>query len=229
MTSSRVGDALRDARLEIAELLSAARMQPGTPEPSRRMSVQENCLRYVVVGLVALLQMYVAEKLEETADNLPNTWDTLTDLQKRYVAVNTRRRLEGVLASLGESELAEAAKVNELKRNIEECIEWHKDPSSLARSTHRHSLRGLLHDNSSRTIDKAISQLKPSGMKFSDWLFKNRPRYRGIFDTLDTVIATRNDVAHGTFQRRVTVRDVRQYRVLVCRLIGKMEEYLQQA
>jgi hypothetical protein len=64
------------------------------------------------------------------------------------------------------------------------------------------------------------------GFTFFNWLEKNHPRYRGLSDLLNIVIDTRNDVAHGTFLRRLTLREVRVHRVLVYRLIAKIESYM---
>lgn len=61
------------------------------------------------------------------------------------------------------------------------------------------------------------------GLSFFNWINRNHPKYRGLEDALNIVIDTRNDVAHGTFERRLTLRDVRIQRVLIFRLIAKME------
>jgi hypothetical protein len=74
-------------------------------------------------------------------------------------------------------------------------------------------------------LDRAITSFGNGDMKFFDWLAKNDARYRGIADILDTMIATRNDVAHGTFLRRVTLREVQTYRAIIYRLIGKIEVF----
>jgi hypothetical protein len=37
--------------------------------------------------------------------------------------------------------------------------------------------------------------------------------------------ALRNDVAHGSFNRRTTFREVRLYRIPIYRLVTKIEEY----
>lgn len=229
MAGFRAQGAFQGARLEIRDLLTTSAQQPDTLDPGRRISRQENHLRYFVVALVAALQMYISERLEEVADNLGKSWDELTEIQKRYVAVHMRRRIAEIIDAVSENDLSAIDRVEDLRRDLDECHTWYSDPTILARSTHRHNLQGLLKDNGSKAIDKAISQLRPHEMRFSDWLHKNHPRYRGMFDVLDTIIATRNDVAHGLLQRRITFREARQYRVLVCRLVSKIEEYLSEA
>jgi hypothetical protein len=64
-------------------------------------------------------------------------------------------------------------------------------------------------------------------MSFFNWLAKYYPRFRGVEDTLNIIVATRNDVAHGTFERRVTMRDTRLYRALIYRLLAKIEIYIE--
>jgi len=223
---TRAKTAFTAARLEIAELLLTARGQPDQAEERRRMSAQENQLRQVAVALVAALQAYVSELLEEKAEEIGEDWDGLSDLQRRYVAVQARRRIEAALEGCQESELAEPAKVGSLRKTSLECAEWYSKPSLLARSAYRAKLGGFLQNNGANTLDRAISRFGNCGMTFFIWLAKHYPRFRGVEDPLNVLIATRNDVAHGTFERRLTMRETRVYRVMVYRMIAKIELYM---
>lgn len=189
------------------------------------MSSQENHLRHVVVALVGVLQSYVAELIEEKADELGNNWETLGLVQKRYVSVQTMRRLSRLVELFPEIDLAEEKRIEQLHAGLQECAEWHNTPSLLARSAYREKLVGFLSNNGTKAIDRAVSQFGTFGMSFFNWLLKNCPRYRGITDLLDSAVALRNDVAHGTFNRRLTLREVRVYRVAIYRLVTKIEEY----
>jgi hypothetical protein len=218
-------DSFRDFRPEVLELIRTARSRPDTVGPDRRMSLQENHLRHVAVALVAAMQSYLSDLLEIKADELGDSWDALDLVQKRYVSVQTTRRLLNLVELFPESELVEEKKIEQLHIGIQDCSGWHQTPSILARSAYREKLEGFLSDNGTRALDRAVSQFGNCGLSFFNWLSKNYPRYRGIPDLLDSLIALRNDVAHGTFNRRVTLREARVYRVAIYRLVGKIEEY----
>jgi len=223
---TRAKTAFALARPEIGELFRTAKDLSDQVEGGRRMSPQENQLRHVVVALVAALQAFVSELLEEKADELGTRWDDLSDLQKRYVAVQSRKRIEAALEGCEEGHLAEPPKVASLRKTTLECADWYSTPSLLARSAYRVKLDGFLQDNGANTLDRTISRYDNCGMTFFNWLARFYPRFRGIEDPLNILIATRNDVAHGTFERRLTMRDARTYRVLVYRLIAKIDLYV---
>jgi len=225
MGVTRAQTAFAAARPEIAELLRPAKDMSDDIAAERRMSPQENQLRHVVVALVAVLQAFVSELLEEKADELGADWGSLSELQKRYVAVQTRRRIAAALDGCEEGQLAEPPRVAVLRKVILECADWYNSPSLLAGSAYRVKLDGFLQDNGANTLDRTISRYGKHGMTFFNWLAKYYPRFRGIDDALNILIATRNDVAHGTFERRLTMRDTRIYRVLVYRLILKIKLY----
>jgi hypothetical protein len=191
------------------------------------MSPQENQLRHVIVALVAVLQSYISELLEEKADELGESWDDLSEVQRRYVSVQARRRISALVEGCKESELAAPQKVSLLKTTILQCAEWHNRPSLLARSAYRVNLEGFLQDNGGNSLNRTLSRFSKCGMSFFDWLAKNYPEFRGVEDTLNIMIATRNEVAHGSFERRVTMRDTRLYRALVYRLPAKIELYIE--
>lgn len=191
------------------------------------MSSQENHLRHVAVALVAALQAYITELVEAKADQLGDSWDSLGSVQKKYVSVQTMRRLSSLIEQFPESDLAEEKKIEHLHAGILDCAGWHQTPSQLARSVYREKLEGFLANNGTKAIDRAVSQFGSCGLSFFNWLRKNYPRYRGMPDLLDSLIALRNDVAHGTFNRRLTLREARVYRAAVYRLVRKIEEYQQ--
>lgn len=223
---TRAQTAFATTRPEIADLLRTAESLPDEVSAHRRMSPQESQLRHVIVALIAALQTYVSELLEEYADDLCEKWDDLSEVQKRYVSVQTRRRIGVLLEGCKENELANPHKVLSFKNAVLQCAEWHNKPSSLARSTYRVSLDGFLQDNGANSLNKVLSRFSKCNMSFFDWLARYYPEFRGVEDTLNVIIATRNDVAHGTFERRVTLRDTRLYRVLIYRLIARIEPYI---
>ncbi len=225
MGPTRAWACFHAVRPEIADLLRTSRRQSDAVAPDCRMSSQENHLRHVVVALIGALQSYIAEMLEERADELIGPWDTLGLVQKRYVSVQARRRLSRLIDLIEERDLSENKKIEQLQACIQDCAGWYETPALLARSAYREKLEGFLADNGTKAIDRAVSQFGNCGLSFFNWLSKNCPRYRGIEDLLDSVIALRNDVAHGTFIRRVTLREIRVYRVAIYRLIGKIDAY----
>lgn len=225
MGSPKALVSFRDARPEISELMRTSRDQSEAVTADRRMSSQENHLRHVAVALVAALQSYITELVEANADELGDSWDALSPIQKRYVSVQTMRRLSRLIELFPECDLAEERRVEQLHAGIQECAEWHQTPSLLARSAYREKLEGFLANNGTKAIDRAVSQFGNCGLSFFNWLSKNCPRYRGMPDLLDSLIALRNDAAHGTFNHRLTLRDARLYRAAIYRLVGKFEDY----
>lgn len=177
-----------------------------------------------MVAMIAQFQAYIADLLD---DNLPDGWNELSSFQKRYVTVQLRRRLEIVLDEYPEADLAEDRNLEQFKNAFSTCSEWPQLPSTLAASAHREELYGFLRDNSSKALDRAISQFRPDGMRFSDWLYRNHRQYREIFNLLDNAIRVRNEAAHGKIGQRLTLRDVRIYRAVVYRLIQKADESLE--
>lgn len=222
---TRAKAAFTAARLEIGELLATAKRLPDQITGRRRMSAQENQLRQIAVALVAALQAYVSELLEEKADEIGDDWGSLSEVQKRYVAVQARRRLDAALLDCEEAELGEPSKVEPLRKTTVDCASWFTKPSLLARTAYRAKLDGFLQDNGTNSLNRVVSRFGNVEMRFFDWLAKHYPRFRGVEDQLNILISTRNDVAHGTFERRLTMRDTRIYRVLIYRMIAKIEIY----
>ncbi len=216
----------RDSRLEVLDLLLGATRSSESLEKGRRLSRREAQLRFVVVALVGQLQAFASRLLEEVGDQLPNTWGAATPIQKRYVAVQLRRRLEELLPNYLEVDFAEARRVEQFVQSIAGCSEWQKTPATLSSSAERKELQGFLRDNSTKSLDRLFSHFQPQQMRFSDWLYSNFPGYRGVFNVLDDAIRVRNEVAHGQLNLRITGLDVRRYRVAIYRLINKIDEYV---
>ncbi len=215
-------------RIEVRRLIEFAEKQSDQLQKDRPLSDQENHLRLTMVVLIGQFQSYIGDFLNELCDTLPDTWDTNLPLfQKRYALVQLHRRLSLILQGREENDLNEDNKLEKFRKEILDCADWVTRPIALATSGHREDLRGFLKDNGSNSLDKAISQFGASQIKFSDWLDKNFPRYRGAFDQLDTVIQIRNDVAHGRIKNRITLREARIYIILVYRLMLKADEYLE--
>src|ERR1035437_4267318 len=118
MTLKRAQAAFSEVRPEIAEQFRIATDLSDSVGPGRRMSPQENQLRYIVVALIGLIQAYVSELLEERADDLAQTWDALSEIERRYVAVQARRHLDGFLEGCTEEELAAPRKIESLRNAI---------------------------------------------------------------------------------------------------------------
>jgi hypothetical protein len=193
----------------------------------RRLSDQENCLRLIVVALVGQLQAYIADLMDELCDDLPEKWEELAPFQRRYVAVQLRRRLESVLLQYSEADLSGERKLEQFKNAFSSCSEWPQRPATLASMSSREEVYGFLKDNSSKSLDRAISQFRPDEMQFSDWLYKHHARYREIFDSLDNAVRLRNEAAHGQIGQRLTLRDARTYRAIIYRLVQKADQYLE--
>jgi hypothetical protein len=207
--------------------MELAESQSDQLQSNRQLSDQENHLRLVVVALIGQFQAYIADVMDELCDDLPETWEKLRPFQKRYVTVQLRRRLEVVLEDYSEVDLAEEKTPEQFKNAFSTCSDWARTPAILAASSHREDLYGFLKDNSSKSLNRAISQFRPDGMRFSDWLYKNHPSYRDVFDLIDNAIQLRNEAAHGQIRQRATLRDVRTYRAVVFRLVQKADEYLE--
>lgn len=227
MSRSRAWQTFLSARTELRQLMKIAESQSDELLLGRRLSDQENQLRLVVIGLVGQFQAYVADLMDELCDKLPDEWEHLASFQKRYVTVQLRRRLEWVLDQYSEVDLAEDRKFEQFKNAFSTCSEWPQKPATLRSSSSKEEVYGFLKDNSSKSLDRAISQFRSDGMKFSDWLYKDHAPYRGVFDVLDNAIRLRNEAAHGQIGQRITFRDVQTYRIIIYRLVQKADEYLE--
>jgi hypothetical protein len=225
---SRAWQSFLVSRAELRQLMNAAEFQSDQLQPGRRLSDQENFLRLVVVALVGQFQAYIADLMDELCDHLPNKWEELEPFQKRYVTVQLRRRLESVLAQHSEDDLAQERKLEHFKNALSACSDWPQKPATLASASSREEVYGFLKDNSSKSLNRAISQFRPDGMQFSDWLYKRHVAYRETFDVLDNAIRLRNEAAHGQVAQRLTLRDARTYRAIIYRLVQKADEYLEE-
>lgn len=205
-------------RPEIADSFRIAKDLSTEVLLGRRMSGQEFQLRLTTVALISVLQAYLRELLEERADRLGSSWDELNELEKRYVGVQSLRRLEDFFAEKSDKDLSDTKQVNAFRTALLDCAAWQTNPALLTQSSYRQKLDGFLQNNGSKVLDRIISRHSACEMSFFNWLSKFHPKYRGLGDALDITISTRNDVAHGTFERRVTLRDVRKFRVWVERL-----------
>jgi hypothetical protein len=224
--STRAYLVLHEMKPEISDALRIARNLSDAVVSDRRMSEQESQLRFVVVALISALQAYLRELLEERADQLAVSWNELSEIEKRYVGVQSLKRMTEFFEEDSDKELADSKRVDALRIAILDCAAWQEQPSLLARSPHRQKLDGFLQNNGSKVLDRIISYHSACELSFFDWLSKFHAKYRGLADALDIVIATRNDVCHGTFARRVTMRDVRKFRVLVYRMVAMIEPYI---
>lgn len=228
MSRSRAWRTAFKSRVEIRRMMNLAETQSVQLEKDRPLSDQEICLRLVMVMLVGQLQSYVADLLNELCDTLPGHWDAALPLfQKRYVLVQLHRRLSSILIERSEAELVDNSNLEKFRKEVLDCAEWGTKPVSIASSGHREDLRGFLKDNGSKSLNKSISLFGANQLSFSDWLDKNHPKYRGIFEQLDNVIQLRNDVAHGKIKQRITIRDAKVYIFIVYRLMLKADEYLE--
>ena len=227
MLRSRAWHTFFASRAELRQLMELAQSQSDILMPGRRLSDQESCLRLIVVALVGQFQAYIGELMDELCDTLPESWEMLAPFQKRYVVIQLRRRLESILSQNSEPDLADEGKLERFKGSLGACTEWTQTPATLASASKREELYGFLKDNSSKSLDRAISQFRPDGMQFSDWLYKHHARYREIFDSLDNAIRLRNEAAHGQIGQRLTLRDTRTYRVIIYRLVQKADQYLE--
>src|SRR5437016_6279199 len=127
-------------RKEVLQLMQSAERAPDALEIGQRLSAQENHSRMVVVALIGYFQAYLSDLLEELADQLAEDWDSLSHIQKRYVAAQMRRRLESLLYSSPETGFNEERKVEQFVSDVRDCSDWHRRPSLLTTSVHRQDL-----------------------------------------------------------------------------------------
>lgn len=208
-------------------IMNLAEKQSDVLDKDKHFSAQENCLRLYMVALIGYLQSYIIDLLNELCDTLPVTWsETMPLYQKKYIVLQVKNKLKDFLIDHDEDGIPIDSEIEKQRIHILNDIKPLNEPAVIAKYGARESLKGFLKDNGSKSIDKAISQFRVDKMKFSDWLDKYHPRYRGIFDLLDNAIMIRNDVAHGTYKQRITRHEARIYTVAVYRLMFKADEFL---
>lgn len=213
-------------RREIRELLDAAKTLPDLPIPPQRMASQELHLRLTIVALIGSLQGYLSDLLEEKCDSLPSIWEGLNRVQQRYVAMHMKSNTQQLLTEFTEQDLSDAKKIDKFTKRLHVQAMARTDPDAYMRSANRKDFEGFLGDNGSEALNRAVSLHHPHEIRFKDWLAK-KPLYRDMLSRLDQIIVLRNDAAHGRFNHRVTFRQAREYRVIVDRLVDKVDEYVQ--
>ncbi len=224
---SRAWEEFQASRSEIRELMRLARSLPDTPTGALRISSQELVLRAVVVALVANLQVYLENLLEEWADALVSDWEKLSSVERKYVLLQARRRLAVALEENSEERLGIAAQQSEFINAIRTTSDWLDDPTTLASSPDREQLPGFYRDLGANAINRAFSQLRGDGAKFFDWCTAD-PRYSQYFPRVNECIKIRNEIAHGRLGTRLTLRDVRVHRTTINRLVSKADAFVLQ-
>jgi hypothetical protein len=225
MPRSDAWRSFQKARGECNLLLKIASAADDTLHEGYRISLREQQLRLFVVALIGNLQAYVSERLEEACDGLPNTWDALNPVQRRYVSAHIHRRCSRLIVEHPEVSLLDERRGTQFIRQLVDCTNWSHDPSSLSASVLKEDLDGFLGDNGSKSLSRALTLHRPDGMRFSDWLGA-QPPHRTTLDILDNAIRLRNDAAHGKVEQRVTLEDARRYRAIVTRIVQKADEYI---
>jgi hypothetical protein len=225
MPRSAAWQRFQSSRKESAELLVAAAAADDSLGPGVRLSLRERQLRLFVVSLIGSLQAYIAELLEEICDHLPDDWNALTLIQRRYVCTHIHRRSSNLIQEYPEAAFHEDKKVEQFIKQVSECVNWYSHPSSLSASVLKADLEGFLGDNGSKALDRALTMHRPDAMRFSDWLGAQKA-HRSSMEILDNAIRLRNEAAHGKIAQRITVEDARRYRVIVTRIVQKADEYV---
>ena len=213
------------SRRETLQLLTVAEAAEDSLPAGVRLSLRERQLRLYVVALIASLQAYVNDLLEEICDLLPEHWTALSAVQKRYVGTHIHRLCSQLVQKYPETDLSDEKRVEQFTKQISSVVGWYDKPSGLSASVLKQDLEGFLGDNGSKSLDKALTLHRPDGMRFSDWL-GSQPLHRATLEVLDNAIRLRNEAAHGQIGQRVTAEDARRYRAVVTRLVQKADEYV---
>lgn len=199
---------------------------PDTIEAGQRISTQEMVLRFVMVSIVGALHRFLATLLEDWADKLVDDWDSLSLLQKRFVALHVHRAFERLLAEFSEGDLWDEKAQRKFRLATSKYAEWLQRPTVLAASPEREELTGFFRDQGAKAIDRALSRFRCDGQPFFGWLLSQSGRYTGYEDRLNEAITIRNEVAHGTLNRRLTTVDVRGHWACITSIVRKAEDFL---
>lgn len=217
------------SRREVADLLSAAASENATVLPGQRMSLQEVLLRAAMVMLVGQLHAYIEDLLEEWGDLLGSDYNKLSAIGQKYVVLQVQRHLSETLSQYAEAELGSEAARKKFIRAVEECHNWLQNPRNLAASPNRSRLEGFFRRWGANAIDKALAQFRVDGARFFSWLSSQNSGYSDYFVRTNSAIDIRNEVAHGEFQTRLTVEDVRRHRGTMSLLVLRAEAFVRGA
>jgi hypothetical protein len=174
--------------------------------------------------MVGALHNYLEELMEEFGDLLSSDFEELSPISQKYVAMQVHKKLRVALAD-GEEDLGDAQSRKSFLATVHECSQWVADPKTLASSPSRMRLEGFFRFGSN-AIDRSLTQFRNDGTKFFEWL-KSDTRFEDYFNRLQSAINVRNDVAHGTFNLQITLREFRVYRVTIESIVRKAEEFVQ--
>ena len=213
-------------RREVADLLAAAATASDEVVPGQRMAFREVILRAAMVMLVGYFHAYLEDLVEEWGDLLGSDFGRLSPIGQKYVLLHVQRHLSETLSQYPEEKLGDAAIQVKFRRALEECHDWIENPRSLAASPDRFRLEGFFRRWGAGAIDKALAHFREDGVGFFSWLRSQHPSYADYYVRLHSAITVRNEVAHGSFQARLTTEDVRRHRATLTLLVRKAESFL---
>ena len=213
-------------RREVADLLAAATVAGESVLPGQRMALREVFLRAAMVILVGNLHAYLEDLVEEWGDLLGEDFSKLSPVGQKYVLLHVRRHLSETLAQYPKERLSDAAVQAKFLSALEECHGWLDNPRSLAASPYRSRLEGFFRQRGAKAIDRALAQFREDGAGFFSWLSPQHPSYSDYFVRVNSAIDIRNEVAHGSFQTRLTIEDVRRHRATLNLVVRKAESFV---
>jgi len=213
-------------RREVADLLAAAAGAGESVIHGQRMALREVLLRSAMVMLVGHLHAYLEDLVEEWGDLLGEDFSKLSPIGQKYVVLHVQRHLSETLSQYPEEKLGDAAIQAKFLRALEECHGWLENPRSLATSPYRSRLEGFFRQWGAVAIDKALAHFREDGVGFFSWLSSQHPGYADYYVRVDSAITVRNEVAHGSFQARLTTEDVRRHRATLTLLVRKAESFV---
>lgn len=226
MVRSRAWVTYRASRREASDLLAEAVSAGNVLLPGQRMALQEVLLRVSMVILVGQVHAYLEDLLEEWGDLLDADFGKLSPIGRKYVALHVQRHLSETLADYPEEALGDEAAQRRLAKAVERCHAWFENPRELAASPARSRLEGFFRQWGAKALDKALAQLRKDNWTFFSWLSAQHPGYSDYFNRTNAAIKIRNEIAHGAFETRLTVEDVRRHRATLSLLVLKAESFV---
>jgi hypothetical protein len=226
MVRSRAWVNHQASRREAADLLAQAGSASDVLLPGQRMALQEVLLRAIVVVLVGQVHAYLEDLLEEWGDLLGADFSKLSHMGQKYVVLQVRRHLSETLDQYPQEALGDTAAQHKFMKALEDCRNWLQNPRDLATSPSRSRLEGFFRQWGANAIDRALAQLRVDGVGFFSWLTAQHSGYSDYFVRVNSAIGIRNEVAHGSFETRLTFDDARRHRATLSLLVLKAEDFV---
>ena len=187
---------------------------------------QQIFLRSAIILLAGHVEYFLKSLIEEFADNLSNSWDSLTYQMKKYTIVQIRDHLQ---KEFNKEKCQNCNTINDIefiRQKIYEVYGWLLDPSVLANSPNREKLEYFYRGTAPEAIDRLLRNMRTDGVSFFVWIeHKGFDRSR-FWTVLSELVKLRIDIVHRGSMNSPTINDARLYLATATLMVRQIRLFL---